>query len=133
MTQEINPTYVTQDQAIWLNKKKFDVPCEMCLGAGDLPVDKTPLPFNAGDKIKHVNSKHQYYSAPEQHVVVEWLRVNHGIWVFLMKSYGKNGKFLYCIDNSEDLKLTESNYSFNSPQEAYSAAFDYIKDNGLIG
>ena len=85
----------------------------------------------------------------EQWQVVEWLRVNHGIWVY---SYP-----IHPFNSDEDdgypktvwiSKIISTNYVFqekfidsdnglavnhhNSPQEAYSAAFDYIRLNNLI-
>jgi hypothetical protein len=133
MNQKIKPTYTTQAQAIWLKDIGFDVPCDMCLCDGELPLDKTPLPFNAGDKIKHVNSEHPYYSAPEQHQVVEWLRLNHGIWVYPQITGNSITQYYIPmivpkLNPNNTIQLTK----LNSPQEAYSAAFDYIKNNNLI-
>ncbi len=62
-------------------------------------------------------------SAPEQHQVIEWLRVNHGIWIEVY--YDNSRKEYYTVLNGEE-------YMFQSPQEAYSAAFDYINKEGLI-
>jgi hypothetical protein len=69
--------------------------------------------------------------------VVEWLRVNHGIWIQI--EMGKDESKIWFNFYIYKLKLDYdySNIGFsesglNSPQEAYSAAFDYIKNNGLI-
>lgn len=81
-------------------------------------------------------------SAPEQHVVVEWLRVNHGIdfnisrlpsgAVKVSKEKGKNILKNYAIWLSkQDLNPKVINQTFygDTPQEAYSAAFDYVLTN----
>lgn len=74
----------------------------------------------------------------------EWLRVNHGINVLPIESYTypdeiKN-RWKYQIINKQEKDrdifnkkfFIESDYEFQLPQEAYSAAFDYIKENNLI-
>lgn len=81
----------------------------------------------------------------EQWQVVEWLRINHGIWVevnygiyhavkgtfsdtdlygfyFTIKSIDE--KDVYIFGDEEDIV----NW-FDSPQEAYSEAFDYVLNN----
>jgi hypothetical protein len=131
---KIKPAYTTLKQSKLLKEKGFDEECRMCVEDGD----DRPLPFDCGREL-HKNSLHPYYSAPEQWVVVEWLRVNHGIWVdvgvgnlfhkckfyILIKTYNVDRWDLTSLDNK-----THSPY--DSPQEAYSAAFDYILTNNLI-
>jgi hypothetical protein len=70
----------------------------------------------------------------------EWLRINHGIWVSVdwmsrVKPYESG---YYCHLRGITKKLNQDNFIvindtlnpgyevFNSPQEAYSAAFDYV-------
>ena len=70
----------------------------------------------------------------EQWLVVEWLRVNHGIWIEVVIS--ENKKFESEIYNTKNL-ITKHIFDkhselYNTPQEAYSTAFDYIKENNLI-
>jgi hypothetical protein len=83
------------------------------------------------------------YHAPEQWQVVEWLRVNHGIWVNIeCDCYGElwYAKLLVAskerwsdLDKRHDVT---SAYRFlgeyKSPQEAYSSAFDYLKKKNLL-
>jgi hypothetical protein len=57
----------------------------------------------------------------EQWQVVEWLRDNHGIWVYA----DFLGSWMYVIVLLKDNSRREIHH-FNSPQKAYSAAFDYI-------
>jgi hypothetical protein len=137
--KEIKPTYVTFEQAKWLKEKGFNEECfsyysveysrgrEIFFWSNKLPISET-----------YQNSfvREDAWTAPEQWQVVEWLRVNHGIWVESLHR-GDMGDFIFKV-----VELNENNWKkhphyihnegFNSPQEAYSAAFDYIKDNNLI-
>ena len=79
-------------------------------------------------------------------LVIEWLRVNHGIEVvvipdsssqsqLLLRKYTYsiftpvNGSNLHCqIGRDENKNIVY----FLKPQKAYLAAFDYIKNNNLI-
>jgi len=79
--------------------------------------------FNEGD-VSYCNNYITYS------VVVEWLRVNYNIMVScLFKETDES--FMYQIHKmkSEELPRIFTNDGFNSPQEAYSAAFDYILNN----
>jgi hypothetical protein len=156
MNQEIKPTYVTFEQSQWLKDKGFDVKCKNY--------------YLERDKELHEGFDHEYWgdyrcvnwnadvigikpfdgfsSAPEQWQIIEWLRVNHGIWVYVTQKidWGKtldsiptfvNNTWEFYIDKvnsfqKNGLTVHFENNFHNSPQEAYSAAFDYIKDNGLI-
>ena len=72
----------------------------------------------------------------QQWQVVEWLVLKYGIWVGVNPFL--NNKFFYNIIDLKSKSLLpinsgdESNYNYTSPQEAYSAAFDYIINNNLI-
>jgi hypothetical protein len=87
------------------------------------------------------------YVAPEQHQVVEWLRINHGIIVLALPDneddFIDTQKVIYTpviyrvCEGLHNLykELIRGKYTilyYNSPQEAYSAAFDYIRLNNLI-
>ncbi len=152
MTQEIKPTYVTFEQAKWLKEKGFDI---QCLRFYTKPNSKM---FGIDEHyrnypIKNISKKlytigehavlniENVFFAPEQHVVVEWLRVNYGINVLPIESYTypdeiKN-RWKYQIINKQEKDrdifnkkfFIESDYEFQLPQEAYSAAFDYILNN----
>jgi hypothetical protein len=127
--KEIKPTYITFEQAKWLKEKEWQQRTKMVwlvsFGKQHLRELHLSLELNNAE-----------YDAPEQWQVVEWLRVNHGIWVESLHR-GDMGDFIFKV-----VELNENNWKkhphyihnegFNSPQEAYSAAFDYIKDNNLI-
>ena len=106
----IEPTYVTFEQAERLNEKRKNC-------------------------IEHDRCE-QYLMQPEQWQVVEWLRVNHDIHVtydvgmtgyYGLIKYREAEKLLYLSK-----WINEQENPLRSPQEAYSAAFDYIFNNNLI-
>jgi hypothetical protein len=75
-------------------------------------------------------------TAPEQWQVIEWLRINHGIWVsvkIIKWNYEKDIiKFNYNIcklNSNNPSNIIDFQYNFDTPQAAYSAAFDYILTN----
>jgi hypothetical protein len=115
---KIEPTYVTFEQAKLLKEKGFNEECETSYYTH---YEKLMIENNGATKITPMHN----YSRPEQWQVVEWLRVNHGIWICVNKSKDAedNGWFHYYVDNKWSAKL------YDTPQEAYSAAFDYILNN----
>jgi hypothetical protein len=125
---EIKPTYCTFEQARKLKEKGFD---EKCLqGYNTLEKYLGELIVNFPNK----NTDNIVISAPEQWQVVEWLRINHGLWVGIYY-HNDNNKYQYIIDLLKlhsiknwlfDGDTIDNGKQFNSPQEAYSAAFDYI-------
>jgi hypothetical protein len=142
--EEIKPTYVTFEQAKWLKEKGFDEDCSkmykvQCIwGFGFMQYKNSQIHKNSFDT-----------TAPEQWQVVEWLRVKHSIILFALpdneEDFIDTQKVLYTpvvyratkglynlykelLRGKEDKSI---NY-FNSPQEAYSAAFDYILNKGII-
>jgi hypothetical protein len=127
--KEIKPTYITFEQAKWLKENRFDESCRMLINGA-----YEPFHLNLIETQYFQNNSvllKDCYSAPEQWQVVEWLRVNHGIWISVQQdvnkydAYIKNKKY-------DRTKVQHVTNQFNSPQEAYSAAFDYILNNNLI-
>jgi hypothetical protein len=113
---EIEPKYVTFDQAKWLKEKGFNLPTLNWYHRGNKK-------FNTNDLLFSMNRLTDNYSAPEQWQVVEWLRVNHGVWVYVKLGYGHE----FVIQKAlAPFEIIYADGTFNSPQEAYSAAFDYI-------
>jgi len=119
---KIEPTYVTFEQAKLLKGKGFDVKCKLYYSSNSIRfITEVETNFNSVDII---------CSAPEQWQVVEWLRVKYNVHVTydvgligyygLIKHRHSNGS-LYLSK-----WVNEQENPFNSPQEAYSAAFDYI-------
>jgi len=158
---EIEPKYVTFEQAKWLKEKGFNLPTLNWY-------HRETKKFNTNDLLFSMNKLTDNYSAPEQWQVLEWLRANHDIWIELRMGKDSNSVwFDYDIfstikprkddelgeegveyeedpnerflnwDTTHDSLIDEkfevfTKTSHDSPQEAYSAAFDYIKDSNLI-
>jgi hypothetical protein len=125
MNNKIQPTYVSFEQSKLLKEKGFDV------------ITNKLYHYNGSDFITLItkNSENFGFSAPEQWQVVEWLRVNHGIWIqpiYQINSYW--GFDIQKLDLKNILNGSTQTHigKYNSPQEAYSAAFDYILNNNLI-
>jgi hypothetical protein len=126
MKQEIKPAYITFEQAKWLKEKGFDV--------------KVNGFYNGVKVLKGMYHFDNSIAAPEQWQVVEWLRFNHDIWVNISPVFQFNdGREDYLqiqgwqyyitviIDNKYNQEKSHADReSKNTPQEAYSAAFDYI-------
>jgi len=128
---EIKPTYVTFEQSKWLKKKGFDLLTYAYYNG---------LNFYTGEYKNHSKTTigdtemHKrligYISAPEQWQVVEWLHLNHNIWISV--DMVEKDSFFYSI-NKHDWEVKQIIFSddFETPQEAYSAAFDYVLNNLL--
>jgi hypothetical protein len=137
---KIEPAYVSFEQAKLLKEKRFDELCSFhySYGNGDKTIpndgslyiggfvdDNSNLRPYKNSELAKWDLPFGEFSAPEQWQVIEWLRINHGIWVY---SY-TNGKIWYaCIQHAfgDMVELPSRLGEHNSPQEAYSAAFSYI-------
>ena len=124
-SSEVKPSYVTFEQSKWLKEKGFNVDTETCFHA---------LLGNVIDTFIKWDNDRGYLVRPEHWQLTEWLRVNHNI--IILPDLTKIDKFGYrIIWESKTKGLQERlshTYNFNSPQEAFSAAFDYIKDNNYL-
>jgi len=127
---EIKPTYVSFEQAKRLKEKGFNIPCKThCFigNTGKIVFETSVHCIDWGNR-PHIKTV-QKYSVPEQWQVVEYLRVNHGIHITLT-TYALG--YQYHLNNTPDPKTwhIDKRYNckddFKTPQEAYSAAFDYI-------
>jgi hypothetical protein len=137
----IQPTYVTFEQAKWLKEKGFNIELKSYYRITGSGVFESPKPVNHNDdKSQETAGGMTYVSAPEQWQVVEWLRVNHNIDLQAICNYSEKGRsyrmgIIYIKENKVESVFLRKDYGFtdfiefNSPQEAYSAAFDYIKEN----
>jgi hypothetical protein len=137
MTQEIKPTYVTFEQAKWLKEKGFDIPCQFLYVDGDYRIDFEKEGELFDGEYPSTQKPIDWCLAPEQWQVVEWLRVNHNLYVSPYPYYVKWSWEVLQIDTTKKYHYitslrngrTENPDNFNSPQEAYSAAFDYVLNN----
>lgn len=134
---KIKPTHVTFQQAKKLKEKGFnhhDV-YEDVADYYDY-YDPTVQGRCHYSDFKEGLPNKNWIPVPEQWQVIEWLRVNHGIWVEVMLIKGYKYTFQCYNETLTEFgaeRIGEENTKdFNSPQEAYSAAFDYILNNNLI-
>ena len=122
MNKEIKPAYANFEQAKWLKEKGFTEIC-ICHAVYDNGVLKSSI---------QVFNRDNFELAPEQHQVVEWLRVNHGIWVEVCHKLITEQFFFEIVMNEGETHHNNEKLLFDTPQKAYSAAFDYIRLNNLI-
>lgn len=133
---KIESHYVDFNTAKLLKEKGFDV-----LVDGRYYWDISQWKLSQKGALKW-NKQEDSYPAPKQHIVVEWLRINHGIWVYCYpvapyviddEDYPKvvwiskicslnKVNFEKYIDADNGLAINHH----HSPKEAYSAAFDYV-------
>jgi hypothetical protein len=124
----IEPKYSTFEQAKWLKEIGFDVRLKSWFDSeGEFHILNDE--FNSIGWCNR-NLPKDECSRPEQWQVVEFLRVNHGIWT--IADYYNNGDKNIWFWNIKFNSKETMDCGFTSPQEAYSAAFDYIKENNLI-
>ena len=136
----IQLAHVTFEQAKWLKEIGFDVKTRGRIHVSHWHLVKDNIiPSNVNTShndmfapIDNWNKNNTHYmSLPEQWQVIEWLRVNHGLFVYCQPSYSL--RVFYCeIQNIKTLELIHSTGVCSTPQDAYSIAFNYIKDNNLI-
>jgi hypothetical protein len=141
MNNNITPAHVTYEQAVWLKSIEFNVPVNSfytkpnskMFGVDEhgrnYPIKNTAKKlYNIGEH--QVLNGNNAYSAPEQSVVVEWLRVNFGVWIGVEIYHNMDGKFY-----SSFIQVDSKKQCFNgkeTPQEAYSAALSYLMSNEII-
>jgi hypothetical protein len=127
---EIVEDYVNFNQAKLLKAKGFDEECSEYYLKDGINYSY-PNPENWNLKIDTI-------SRPEQHQVVEWLRVNHGIWIQTPYSYNDGNVYCWTICKINEIESEQNCWlsgldteivGYASPQEAYSAAFDYVLTN----
>jgi hypothetical protein len=127
----MTPTYVTFEQAKLLNneirnKKKCYLYKDGSEVTDQFIYDKfdgnIPAPM---DVAKSVWSN-SFIERPEQWQVVEWLRLNHNIWVSVNIHF--DDTWYFEISKNSNKIYLDWKY-LQTPQEAYSAAFDYILNN----
>lgn len=123
--KEIKPSYIIFEQAEWLKEKEFNVPTLTYWSKRDGLIDN-------GIKLDNYNNRGEWTtSRPEQWQVVEWLRINHNIDLYVRKVRAMDNStgYMWVIFEGDSLPISKK---LDSLQEAYSAAFDYIKNNNLI-
>jgi hypothetical protein len=130
---EIKPTYVTFEQAKWLKEKGFDINTRTAYDY------RTYQPSNLFEENLEIinnaknysNSEYERFQRPEQWQIVEWFRINHDIWVIVNIAIDNTWYFeLYDLKDKRNAEIfieaKHNTYFHNSPQNAYSAAIDYV-------
>lgn len=133
MNNKIEPHYVNFEQAKWLKEKGFNLYCSCSYWKKDFTRHTPGYALENGETSQENYYDFPRYYAPEQWQVIEWLRVNHGIWAEVRRTqfFGETRFQAYV----NDTPLTGELGGFVSqeqPKEAYSAAFNYIRENNLI-
>jgi hypothetical protein len=122
MNNKIEPTYVTFEQAKLLKEKGlyFPLSSDNCYWTSDGKRIASYNWFTPEELSNYVDSLQQWQ-------VVEFLRINHSIWVEV-RYYEFVKMFIYEIVGLNNNKGMTSRgvEHFDTPQKAYSAAFDYI-------
>jgi hypothetical protein len=123
----IKPTFVTLQQAKLLNDNKFNIDCRNHWEEGKRSTTPDIWEINGYGEAA-TNS----YPAPEQWQVVEYLRINHNIWIVVNLDSVHNEGIMYfanVIKFGKHHKCKHKTIFYKTPQEAYSAAFDYVLNN----
>jgi len=127
----IQPAYVTFEQAKMLKEKGFNLEVFSYFKSKESVYNDFPYyeqEIDDWNSIKY-NAPHwpDTYSRPEQWQVVEWLRVNHGIWIDVTWGTDNEKEVWYFGVSKINVKspIMTKPY-FDTPQEAYTHAFDYV-------
>jgi len=124
---KIEPIYVKFEQAKKLKEKGFDENCRMLING-----DYEPHHLNLTETFLQKNSEilESCYSVPEQWQVVEWLRVKHNIWINVNWFYiDEIIKWNATVDYIGVLSGFYYCGKYETPEEAYSEAFNYVLNN----
>ena len=146
----IEPKYVTFEQAKWFKEKGFEEKCNSYylyyynnITKEIYDIDYTPKSYDFRNYSIPNNFNHKFYnqktnglefcSAPEQWQIIEWLRIKHKLFIVVLPKLKDLGLFYGgFIYNEKDDTMKSYGSNYNSPQEAYSTAFDYIIKNKII-
>lgn len=147
---EIKPEYVTPEQAIWLKEKGFKELVNKYYHIGAIS-NGVQEDWCISQDINSDLSESSIWSAPEQWLVLEWLRINYKVDIQHTWKQGEGqpvtGYSFNISYPNKDFVQGKSNYwdefefyidwgggvyKYNSPQEAYSAALDLIRLKNLI-
>ena len=112
----IESKYVTHKQAKLLKEKGFDI--------------KTDFKYASNGRLcNKVYDFDDWCCAPEQWQVIEWLWLKHNIWIYT-RHFETFPFSSYVLQKGESMiGFNDDNKGFDSPQAAYSAAFDYVLKN----
>ena len=140
MNNKIEPCYCSFEQCKLLKEKGFNVMPHYIENKTDYILGYN---FDLEDKYDYLKTREfqfedhvcsHLYLMPEQWQVIEWLRVNHNIWIYTWySSINMTFRVWYQYLNTKGKDTSPNEISLNkicnTPQKAYSAAFDYILIN----
>jgi hypothetical protein len=140
MTQQtIELAFVSFEQAKLLKEKRIEIPTEECFYVKDEinnieehQIKNRDVVYNGGINYIVLKNEYRVYYQSE---FLEWLRINHGIWISVRRSYviinnEAFDKYMSTIEFITEIKCDITDLqSFDTPKEAYSAAFDYVIRN----
>jgi len=117
---DIQPIYVNFEQAKLLKEKGFN---ELCTGTYEGTIFSIEKAWrNSEDPTE--------YAVPEQWMLCEWLRLNYNLWIVVsncnVPEIGKWCFDIHRLPSSVAYLWNDKEATFNSPQDTYSAAFDYV-------
>jgi hypothetical protein len=135
----MEPKYITFEQAKWLKEKGYEIDTDEVLFFRDEinnieehQIKNRDVIYNAG--INYIVDEDEY-RVYEQHQVVDWLLEEHGIWVHSAPENNEEDivKWYYTIQRIDtEVRFIRRFGEFNTPQEVYSAAFDYLISQNII-
>jgi len=116
----MEPIYVTFEQGKLIKEKGFDERTTVWRQHGN------GISGDVEGKKDYYNRKGDVYtSLPEQWQVVEYFRLEYGIWISVFhKRHSENKHYGFVIKQANEIEIKL--WGFSTPQNAYSAAFDYI-------
>jgi hypothetical protein len=135
MIMEIERKYVSFEQAKKLKEKEFNVNClavyndsenRICYAINDIG--------NLEFTEKHLELTKNYgfnnsFLAPEHWQVIEWLRINHNIWIYTRPVLDEDGEWMFkCyvkLMNAHKAKEYQTALE-RKPEESISRAIDYV-------
>lgn len=121
---KIEPAYVSFEQAKLLKEKGFNIVTRSKYIKEKFIEDHFLHNYNSLSGNGGYEEYSILFACPEQWQVVEWLRVKYGIWVAAIPNIkGDKWKPILMKTDKDDIY---DEFAFNSPEEACSAAFDYV-------
>jgi len=144
MNNNIKPHYVDFNTAKLLKEKGFKYYCPISYWNQELTYNTPGYPLENGETSQENYYDFERYYAPEQHIVVEWLRINYGIWIYtypVAPFIVDDEDYPKIVWVSKICSLNQVNFekfidadnglavNHHSPEKAYNAAFDYILNN----
>lgn len=138
----MEPKYITFEQAKWIKEKGYEIDTDEVLFYIDEVNNIKEHQLKNRDIVytsPHHSMKENEYRTYHHWEFIDWLLEKHGIFieVFANDTEENHNDWIYWYNITMTRKKGEPRIWIDgspkdSPKEAYSVAFDYIKDNNLI-